>query len=78
LEVETKTPEEIMNQEEAVKSEDELTSLKSKIGELEKEAAGKELRINGLEAKLADIAGRQKETQDMLANAINSYRTLIQ
>jgi hypothetical protein len=77
LEVETKTPEENMKREETVENENELTGLKSKIGELEKEAAGKDLKINGLEAKLADIAGRQKETQDRLANAINSYRTLI-
>lgn len=63
MEVETKTPEENTNREEAVDSEDELTGLKSKIGVLEKEAAGKELKINGLETRLA--------------GAVNSYRMLI-
>ncbi len=77
MEVETKTPEENMNREETVDSEDELTELKNKIGELEKEAAGKDLKINGLETKLTDMAGQQKETQGRLATAVNSYRTLI-
>ena len=77
MEAETKTPEEDMNREEAIDSEDELTGLKNKISELEKEAAGKELKINGLEIKLADITGQQKDTQNRLANAVNSYRTLV-
>lgn len=77
MEIEMKTPEDNLNQEETVESENELTGLKSKIGELEKEAAGKELKINGLETKLVDMAGQQKETQNRLAYAVNSYRTLI-
>ncbi len=77
MEAETKTPEENINREEPVDSENELNGLKSKIGVLEKEASGKELKINGLETRLADIVEQQKETQNRLANAVNSYRTLI-
>jgi hypothetical protein len=77
MEIETKTPEENLNREDGVESEDESTGLKNKIGELEKEAAGKELKISGLEIKLADAAEQQKEAQGRLAAAVNSYRALI-
>ena len=75
MEAETKTPEENLNQEET--GENELSGLKSKIGQLENEASGKELKINGLEKKLSDISREQKETQDRLADAVNSYRALV-
>ena len=77
MEEETKTTGENVNQEETDENGNELSGLKSRIGELENEASGKELKINGLETKLADISREQKETQDRLADAVNSYRTLI-
>ena len=77
MEAETKTPEENINREETGENENELSGLKSRIGQLENEASGKELKINGLEKKLSDISREQKETQDRLATAVNSYRTLI-
>ncbi|MDD4924154.1 MAG: hypothetical protein PHF74_04890 [Dehalococcoidales bacterium] len=77
MEAETKIQEETMNQEEAESSENELSGLKIKLGELEKASAGKELKINLLEQKLNEISKQQKETENRLSTAVNSYRALI-
>jgi hypothetical protein len=77
LEAETMTPEENTKPQEENGSENELDGLKTKVGELEKEATAKELKINMLEQKLTEISKQQKETGNRLSIAVNSYRNLI-
>ncbi len=77
MEAETMTPEENTKPQEENGSENELDGLKTKVGELEKEATAKELKINMLEQKLTEISKQQKETGNRLSIAVNSYRNLI-
>ncbi len=77
MEAETMTPEENTKPQEENGSENELDGLKTKVGELEKEATAKELKINMLEQKLTEISKQQKETGNSLSIAVNSYRNLI-
>ena len=77
MEAETMTQEENTEPQEEESSVNELDGLKNKVGELEKTPAGKELKINVLEQKLAEISKQQKETGNRLSIAVNSYRNLI-
>jgi uncharacterized coiled-coil protein SlyX len=76
LEEEMKAPEENTIEEEQ-NSENEPGILKARIGELEKTAAEKDARINGMEQELAAAATQQTEMGSRLAAAVNSYRKLI-
>jgi uncharacterized coiled-coil protein SlyX len=77
MEEKAKTQEENMIDEEEQNSKNEPGILKTRIDELEKTTTEKDFKINGLEQKLAESSRQQKETDNRLAAAVHSYRTLI-